>query len=221
MKLESSKKHWPWQRTRAPDGLPAPIEGRLVALRPKRLEDAEADYAWRTDSELARLDATAPLMISFPEYLRYHRDDLEFPSPWSVRLAIDTLDGRHIGNCMYYDIDAERKQAEMGIMIGDRAFWGRGYGTDAVKALLRHIFTATPIERVYLHTLAGNSRAQRAFARAGLKPAGDVHRDGYEFLKMEARKDGWLAAHPVEGSAAFRGDSDEGAASSDNGAAPS
>lgn len=180
--------------------MPARIEGRLVALRPKRLEDAEADYAWRTDSELAKLDATAPLLISFPEYFRYHRDDLEFPSPWSVRLAIDTLEGRHIGNCMYYDIDAERKQAEMGIMIGDRAFWGRGYGTDAVKALLRHIFTATPIERVYLHTLAGNSRAQRAFARAGLKPAGDVRRDGFEFLKMEAHRDEWMPAHPVEGS---------------------
>jgi RimJ/RimL family protein N-acetyltransferase len=191
MKLESSKKRWPWQRGRPQDNRDVRFTGRLVALRSKRPEDAAADYAWRTDTELAALDATSPLALTFREYERYYRDDLDFPSPWSVRFAIETLDGQHIGNCMYYDIDPERKQAEIGIMIGDREFWGKGYGSDAVRTLLEHIFTETPIDHVYLHTLVSNVRAQKAFTRAGLRVIGQVHRDGYEFMKMEARREDW------------------------------
>ena len=81
------------------------LVGELTVLRSKSMDDAEADYSWRIDPELADLDATRPVTLSYPEYLRYHRDDVNYPSPWSVRMAIETLDGRHIGNCMYYDIN--------------------------------------------------------------------------------------------------------------------
>jgi RimJ/RimL family protein N-acetyltransferase len=220
MKLASSKRLWPWQKSRPQNGKTPAVHGRLIVLRPKSIEDAEQDYEWRTNPELAALDATVPLMITFREYLRYHRDDIEFPSPWSVRLAVDTLDGRHIGNCMYYDIDPERRQCEVGIMIGDRAYWGRGYGTDAVSTLLRHIFTETPIEHVYLHTLVGNTRAQKAFTKAGFSPAGQVRRDGYDFLKMEVWRDPWLAAHAPEHLAVSH-DADRAIPRPGNGALPS
>ncbi|MEX0762712.1 MAG: GNAT family N-acetyltransferase [Dehalococcoidia bacterium] len=172
------------------------LQGELVVLRSKRVEDAAADYSWRVDPELAGLDATRPINLTLREYTRFHRDDLEFPSPWSVRLAIDTLDGEHIGNCMYYDIDFGKRQAELGIMIGARAYWSRGYGTDAVRTLLRHIFTETALERVYLHTLSHNFRAQRSFAKAGFQPVQRVRRDGMNFVKMELLKEAWLQEHP-------------------------
>jgi RimJ/RimL family protein N-acetyltransferase len=166
----------------------------MVVLRPKRMEDAEADYRWRIDPELAALDATRPITITLKEYSRYHRDDLQFPSPWSVRFAIDTLDGYHIGNCMYYDIDPDAARAELGIMIGDRNYWSSGYGTDAVKAMLRHIFKRTRLQTVYLHTLADNTRAQRSFAKAGFMVTGEVRKDGYRFQRMEITREEWVAA---------------------------
>ena len=43
------------------------IRGEKVVLREKRIQDAEDDYAWRTDEELARLDATRPLKMSFED----------------------------------------------------------------------------------------------------------------------------------------------------------
>lgn len=169
------------------------LEGELTVLRQKRASDAEADYAWRTDPELARLDATTPLRMSLREYVRYFRDELEYPSPWSVRLAIDTRDGVHIGNCMYYDINDDERHAELGIMIGERDYWDRGYGSDALSTVLRHIFTDTPLERVYLHTLDYNVRAQRAFRHVGFKDVGPVRRDGHSFLMMEVFRKEWLA----------------------------
>lgn len=172
------------------------LEGELTVLRSKSMGDAEADYSWRIDPELAALDATRPVTLTFTEYLRYHRDDINYPSPWSVRMAIDTLNARHIGNCMYYDINTEKSQCELGIMIGDRDYWSKGYGTDVVKLALRHIFTSTELERVYLHTLSHNFRAQKSFTRAGFQIIRDVKRDGYEFVLMEIWRKEWEAAHP-------------------------
>ena len=172
------------------------LVGELTILRSKSMDDAEADYSWRIDPELASLDATRPVTLSFTEYLRYHRDDVSYPSPWSVRMAIDTLDGRHIGNCMYYDINNEKSQCELGIMIGDRDYWSKGYGTDVIKVALKRIFTATELERVYLHTLTHNFRAQKSFAKAGFVPVREVKRDGYEFVLMEIWRKEWETAHP-------------------------
>ncbi len=174
------------------------LVGNKTVLRTKSMDDAEADYSWRIDTELAGLDATRPVTLSFSEYLRYHRDDVAYPSPWSVRMAIDTDDGRHIGNCMYYDINTEKLQCELGIMIGDRNYWSQGYGTDVVKTALTHIFTTTELHRVYLHTLSTNLRAQKSFTKSGFKPLREVRRDGYEFMLMEIWRKEWEAANPVK-----------------------
>ena len=167
------------------------IEGNGVALRPKRIEDAENDYAWRTDPELSALDATRPINLTFREYRRYYGDELDYPSPWSIRFAIEDDSGRHIGNCMYYDINWDRREAELGIMIGDKEYWGQGYGTAAVEALVGHIFSSEKLDRIYLHTLKDNLRAQRAFAKAGFRPIQRTKREGYDFVKMEIWREEW------------------------------
>ena len=110
------------------------LRGDKVVLREKRLEDAYQDYLWRTDDELARLDATLPLQTRFSSYRAFYTDELQFPQPFKYKFAIDSLKGRHIGNCMYYDLDPDRAQAEVGIMIGDKEYWGQGYGADAVRS---------------------------------------------------------------------------------------
>ena len=167
------------------------LVGEHVVLRNKRLEDVADDYAWRTDEELARLDATRPTNLSYEEYAGYAREDLDYTSRWSRRFAIETRDGKHIGNCMYYDIDVKRGQAELGIMIGDRDYWNRGYGTDSVDILLDHIFTSTPFQRVYLHTLDWNQRARRSFARSGFVECKTVRRGGQDFVLMEVLRSDW------------------------------
>mgnify|MGYP001429137024 CR=1 FL=1 len=162
------------------------IDGVKVVLRPKRIEDAFHDYQWRIDPELSKLDATFPLRIRYKEFVRFSLDEIEYPSRRSRRLAIDTKDGVHIGNCMYYDLDERRGQTELGIMIGDRDYWDGGYGTDAVVTLVGHIFkTISSINKVYLHTLEWNSRARKSFAKAGFVEVREVKRDGQNFVLME------------------------------------
>ncbi len=163
-----------------------------MVLRAKLFSDVDRDYSWRSDPELAELDATTPIRLSLDEYSRHYSDEINYPSPWSVRYAIETHDGLHIGNAMYYDIDRAKGQCELGIMIGNRDYWGRGYGTDAVMTLLRGIFIEAALGRAYLHTLAYNERAQKSFRKVGFQDLEPVHRDRRDFLEMEVFSEAWF-----------------------------
>lgn len=168
-----------------------------ITLRPKRLSDAATDYSWRRDVELAHLDAAQPLNISFTDYLSYYKTELALPLRNHVEFAIETPDGKHIGNCSIYDIDEIKKEAELGIMIGDRDYWNKGYGSDAVKALLNYAFESRGIKRVYLKTLMENTRAQRCFLKCGFVPCGYAQRNNYKFVLMDIKREDWkkMAIH--------------------------
>lgn len=167
------------------------LRGEKTVLREKRITDAPEDYSWRTDAELARLDAAQPLNMAYDDFLKHSQAELNRPSKQSMRFGIDDLYGRHIGNCMIYDINERRGSAELGIMIGDREYWSKGYGSDTVDMLLEHLFTTTSMRRVYLHTLTWNHRAQRAFEKSGFRPVRDVRRREYNFILMEIFRNDW------------------------------
>jgi RimJ/RimL family protein N-acetyltransferase len=172
------------------------LRGTKVILRPKRLPDAEDDLAWRTDDELAQLDAAPPLRMTLREYLAVYGDEYRGITPEQalalgqrrIRLAIDALDGHHIGNITLYDIDRYRRQAELGIMIGEKAYWSQGYGSDAIRTLLAWVCTHTDLDRIYLHTLEWNIRAQRSFQKVGFRETRRTREGRYQFVEMEIRR---------------------------------
>ena len=167
------------------------VRGAKVVLREKRASDAAADHAWRSDPEMARFDAARPFSASFDDFRALHEEELAYPSSSRRSLAIEDHAGRHIGNVMYYNIDYARGEAELGITIGVREYWGQGYGTDAVRSLVRHLFTKTALRRVYLKTLDWNERAHRCFEKAGFAVYGSIRRGGHDFTLMELRRE-WL-----------------------------
>ena len=179
------------------------LQGARIVLRDKRFEDAENDYRWRSDPELARLDAAIPLTMSFERYLKLFEDQMKYPTPGSHHYSIDTLDGVFIGNCMYYDLDTVNREAELGIVIGDRDYWSDGYGYDAVTTLLDHMFNARNLKRVYLHTLEWNTRAQKSFSKSGFNPVKPVRRMAHDFLLMDVLREDWFATAEARLAARF------------------
>ena len=169
------------------------LRGARIILRGKRIEDAEQDYIWRSDHELASLDAAFPLTMSYDRFLKLAEDQMRYPTPGSHHFATETLDGKFIGNCMYYDLDSVKMQAELGIVIGDRDYWSNSYGYDAVTTLLDHCFNEKKLERVYLHTLEWNKRAQRCFEKCGFVQVRPVRRMSHDFILMEVFREDWFA----------------------------
>jgi ribosomal-protein-alanine N-acetyltransferase len=174
-------------------------QGQKVRLRPKRLGDLVNDYAWRCDQELAHFDARPPLAVPFNDFLASYIQELN-PSAESCRFAIETPEGKQIGNCMYFNLDHKIGQVEIGIMIGDRTYWNQGYGADAVNALVDYIFNSITVTKVCLHTLNWNLRAQHCFAKCGFYPSGFLLRDGYSFIRMEITRSRWETRLKSKGS---------------------
>ena len=190
------RKAFPWSRDENKELPMVDEKGSKVRIREKREEDIRNEYVWRVDPELSRLDATRPLTMSYEYFFRYSREEMKFPNYRSKRLAVDTLEGLHIGNIMYYDLNRRDRQAELGIMIGDKEYWGNGYGTDTVNILLRHLIATMGLDRVYLHTLSWNYRAQASFNKSGFKSVRNVKRGGQDFILMEVLRTDWAESQP-------------------------
>jgi len=167
------------------------INGSKIILRDKTLADALDDYTWQTDPELARLDAVPPLNTVFPQYLSDYASKLRYSPQTRHSFAIETLDGKHIGNCVYFGIDERKGEAELGIMIGNRDYWDKGYGADTVTTLVNYIFRQTNLKRIYLKTLESNSRAQKCFQKCDFTPYKHLVRDGFSFVFMELHRTQW------------------------------
>ena len=167
------------------------IVANKVILREKNLADARDDYNWETDSELAQLDAAPLITTPFSQYLSAYANQLQNPLPTSHRFAIDTLDGKHIGNCTFYNISETNGETELGIMIGNRNYWNKGYGTEAIITLVNCIFSQLNISRIYLKTLESNTRAQMCFEKCGFIPYKHSVRNGFSFVLMEIHRKQW------------------------------
>jgi RimJ/RimL family protein N-acetyltransferase len=167
------------------------IAGKKVRLREKKLTDVRNDYAWQSDPELSRCDAVPVLNLPFAVYLLDYTHEMKKPRHNRFPLAIETPEGKHIGNCTCYEIDEKKGEAQFGIIIGDPDYRDKGYGRDVVNTVIDYVFRTTGLGRLYLKTLDWNKRAQKCFNKCGFIPYGQSKRDGHSFMLMELDRERW------------------------------
>lgn len=166
--------------------------GDKTILRPKELKDAVKDYLWRRDIELSAFDAIPPVNVPFNIFLKSFIEELNSPIKERYILSMDTHAGIHIGNCMYYNIDEIQSDVEIGIVIGERVYQDKGYGTEAIQLLQCLLFRQNKFFRIHLKTLDTNIRAQRCFLNCGFIPCGELCHNGHNFQLMEITLENWL-----------------------------
>ncbi|MBC8097899.1 MAG: GNAT family N-acetyltransferase [Armatimonadetes bacterium] len=88
-----------------------------------------------------------------------------------AQFAIE-VKGVFIGQCALFNFDATGHTCELGITIGDPAYWGQGYGKAAVTLLLNYAFQLRNFRKVWLRVHGNNTRAQRAYAACGFTEEG-------------------------------------------------
>lgn len=91
-------------------------------------------------------------------------------------IANDTIKEEYIGLIELYNLTS--KTAIIGIVIGERNYWNKGYGTDAISTMLNYAFTELNLEAVRLNTFADNMRALKSFSKVGFT----------EFKRVKTRK---------------------------------
>jgi len=143
------------------------IAGKKVNLCSREPADLMREAIWNSDPETNALDPIVGKTVN------------------SLMFAIKTLDGKHIGMCSVYNYDA--RDGQIGIRIGDKEYWGKGYGTNAISALVNYCLATLGIAHIWLKVLPTNERAIRCYEKSGFTKCGKVVYDGIEFVMMERR----------------------------------
>ena len=156
------------------------IVGERVRLRPIEREDLPRFVEWFSDPEVRRyLSMVLPFSLAQEErWFEALLDRLEERT--LVALTIETLDGVHIGNIGLHNIDWKDRHAELGIAIGEKEYWGRGYGTDAIHTILRVAFHDMNLHRVFLRVHADNARGIRCYQKVGFQMEGTLRESVFQ-----------------------------------------
>lgn len=148
------------------------LQGQKIILRAITHQDLERLCQFNNDLEvelasggdppipqsLARLQATYNEKLSQGD-----RDGTEF--------AIE-VDNKFIGQCALFQFNSVARTCELGITIGDKDYWGQGYGREAVGLLLDYGFRFHNLNRVFLSVNGNNQRAIQAYCACGFKEEG-------------------------------------------------
>lgn len=140
---------------------------------------------WQTDRELLHLSDDDPepsseerVRAALERWIAGARDDM-------VHLAIHFAEtGEPIGFAQIAFVDRRHRRCKLSIVIGERAFWGRGLGTEAIRRLCAYCFDELDMNRIAAETFAYNERSNRAFEAVGFRREGVLR-------ESVLRDDGW------------------------------
>jgi len=122
------------------------IRGKVVTLRAIEESDLKLLHKWANDPGLQ--DTIS--VVHFPSSIDFHKTWFQNlkNDQLNQRLAIDAPEAGLIGISSIVDIDWRNNHAWHGVILGDVAIRGKGYGVDAVMATMRYAFEELHLERL-------------------------------------------------------------------------
>ena len=152
------------------------LEGRKVILRLLQEEDINERYlSWLNDKEVTKYMETGNFPTTLAELHSFY--DKITKSRTEVMFAIVTKHNKlHIGNIKLGNINWIHRYANLGIMIGDKRYWSRGFAQEACRLLLEHAFIGLNLNKVFLGVYATHSPALKAYKKIGFKIEGRMRK---------------------------------------------
>ena len=152
------------------------LEGDILYLRPLEENDIEGTYNnWLNDKEACEGNAHHTYPQTREDALKYIRYALTTKTELILAIC-DKKTNAHIGNIALQNITPIHGNAELSIFIGDKDFWGKGYGKEACRLLIEHGFSALNLHRIWVGTDHANIGMLKVAESLGMKYEGR-HRD--------------------------------------------
>jgi len=152
------------------------LEGKRTLLRPLERSDLQRSLLWLTDPMINKYlsqnfrDLTEEQEEKWFNYIQDSKADIVF-----AILEKDSSD--HIGNCSLNKIDQRNGRCELGIVIGDKDHWDKGFGSDAVDTLIGFAIEDLKIPIIRLNVYVYNQRAIKVYKKCGFKLIKVLKRD--------------------------------------------
>lgn len=144
------------------------LPGGKVTLRPLEKTDLDRSLQWLTDPLVNKYlsqnfkELTVRQEEQWFKYIKDSNQDIVFA-------ILETASNTHIGNCALHKIDQKRRSCELGIVIGEKDYWDRGFGTDAVKVIVNFAIGELGLSKVWLNVYTYNQRAIKVYENCGFK----------------------------------------------------
>ncbi|MDA1330275.1 MAG: N-acetyltransferase [Chloroflexi bacterium] len=174
------------------------IYGERIRFRHAEREDLPVFVAWLNDPEL-RHGIFMHLPMSLAREEAWFEEMIKRPLDEQI-LVIEIKRGKDwkaIGTCSYHKVDWRVRSAEVGIMIGEKDQWDKGYGTETIRLLIKHGFETLNLNRIDLQVYDDNPRAIRAYEKAGFVHEGRLRQAQYidgryvDVLRMSVLRSEW------------------------------
>ncbi len=179
------------------------LTGGLVHLAAVNAQELGKAYAgWNRDSEFKRLAESDPDRLWSAKGIEgwlERKKDPENPNLFCFAIRRSS-DGLLIGDGSLDVFRWNDREAFLGIALGDRSFWGKGYGSEALRLLLQFAFMELNLRRVSLTVNEYNPRAIRAYEKTGFvlegRIRGGLNREGrrWDELHMGILREEWLVS---------------------------
>lgn len=154
--------------------------GKLVRLRAYKEEDIERAVEFINDEEVKKfLDSNIPFPMTKwqeEEWVRSRKANSNFTYDFAIE---DLETGKYIGGCSINECDVKNRTCVIGIMIGDKEYWSKGYGSDSLKVLTKFIFEEVNMNKIKLKVFSFNSRAIACYKKVGFKEEGILKKELY------------------------------------------
>jgi len=136
-----------------------PLTFGRVRFTPLQMKNIHTHFRWNNDPELNRLDSELPYeKESFGEFKDRFERLCEAFSPAHRDFEIHDLEEEKlIGIAYVARIDEHHRHAHVGVVIGDRDYWGEGYGRESMRLLLGYCFEDLKLHRLSAETFEYNT----------------------------------------------------------------
>lgn len=158
------------------------LKGERVLLRGVRRDDLMRLWEFNNDPEVEIAGGGDPPMPQSLERLEGEFDENAKKGGRDGTSFVIEADGRVIGQCGLYGFNDYRgvvHRCDLGISIGDKDYWGKGYGREAIGLLVDYAFTHWNVQRVGLQVMATNERAIRSYRACGFIEEGRLRRHSW------------------------------------------
>lgn len=151
------------------------LRGERIYLRRPTMADVRYVFYWERDDEVWRYDPHRPYSQNYAEFLPLFERNYVRGNGRQYWFIIEDEQHTPIGTITYFNVDYRLRQAEIGLGLGDKTRWGKGYGPEAIRTLVRYLFSLPGLVRVYAETAIANRPARRAFAKADFVEVGQIY----------------------------------------------
>ena len=143
-----------------------------TVIRPIEKNELPLIKKWYNDDEIMHWGSGSrpglEYSLDFLEDIWYE----EICSDSNTRMMIETKEGKAIGIIGFSDKNSQERRCKLIILIGEREYWNKGYGSDAIKSFLEYLFNRWNLNRVELDTWDGNERAIKCYQKCGFQIEG-------------------------------------------------